>query len=338
MSEPTVGVVIIGRNEGERLARCLASVAGTAHCVYVDSGSTDGSVALARARGVAVVELGIPPPFTAARARNAGLQQLLSDHPELQLVQLVDGDCEVQPGWTSAAVGALQAEPRLAAVCGRRRERFPAASVYNALCDDEWNLPLGPALMFGGDVMLRVSALRQVEFYSPRMIAGEEPDLAARLHKAGWLLRVLPVEMTLHDANITRLSQWWQRMRRAGYAYAELAVLHGDLPETGYARALRRISIWGCVVPSLCAVTIAAAFFDRRWLLATAVLLLLWTVNLTRIALRERARGLGWKLACASALSLTAGKVAQFLGVWRYWHNRRLAREATLIEYKRPGT
>ncbi len=39
-----LGVVVIGRNEGERLRRCLESVLGaTPGVVYVDSGSSDGS-------------------------------------------------------------------------------------------------------------------------------------------------------------------------------------------------------------------------------------------------------------------------------------------------------
>ena len=42
---PRVGVVAIGRNEGERLRVCLESARRDVHAlVYVDSGSTDGSV------------------------------------------------------------------------------------------------------------------------------------------------------------------------------------------------------------------------------------------------------------------------------------------------------
>lgn len=45
----SLGVVVIGRNEGERLKRCLASLLGNVdQIVYVDSGSTDGSVQLAQ--------------------------------------------------------------------------------------------------------------------------------------------------------------------------------------------------------------------------------------------------------------------------------------------------
>jgi len=111
--------------------------------VYVDSGSTDNSVALARREAVTVVELAVPPNFTAARARNAGLAELLADDPDLEFVQMIDGDCEVQRGWIDAALKALRDEPDCALVFGRRRERYPERSVYNALCDDEWNAPIG---------------------------------------------------------------------------------------------------------------------------------------------------------------------------------------------------
>ena len=70
-----VGVVAIGRNEGERLDKCSESVIGrTTPVVYVDSGSADGSVSKARRAGSDVVELDARIPFTAARARNAGFR------------------------------------------------------------------------------------------------------------------------------------------------------------------------------------------------------------------------------------------------------------------------
>src|SRR5947209_19431049 len=99
-----VGVVAVGRNEGERLRRCLASLQGqSAALVYVDSGSTDGSVAVARSFGASVVELDTSVPFTAARARNAGFDRLMAEHPDLAYVQFVDGDCEVDPDWVGRA-------------------------------------------------------------------------------------------------------------------------------------------------------------------------------------------------------------------------------------------
>jgi len=130
------GVVAIGRNEGERLRRCLASVvAGAARVVYVDSGSTDGSVELARGFGAEVVALDMSRPFTAARARNQGWRRVLELEPALDYIQFVDGDCEVIAGWLEVARGFLDAHADVAAVAGRNRERHPERSIYNLLCD-----------------------------------------------------------------------------------------------------------------------------------------------------------------------------------------------------------
>ena len=83
-----IGVVAIGRNEGDRLIRCLDSLRqhlpNTVPIVYVDSGSTDNSVAEARVRNVRVVCLDMSIPFTGARARNAGLDYLMQHFPDTE--------------------------------------------------------------------------------------------------------------------------------------------------------------------------------------------------------------------------------------------------------------
>jgi glycosyltransferase involved in cell wall biosynthesis len=77
-----IAAIAIGRNEGERLVRCFASLQGRVGLiVYVDSGSTDGSVAAAQDSGAEVVALDLSVPFTAARARNAGLARVLELAP-----------------------------------------------------------------------------------------------------------------------------------------------------------------------------------------------------------------------------------------------------------------
>src|SRR4051812_21398157 len=177
-----IGAVVIGRNEGERLRRCLESVVGRVRqVVYVDSGSSDGSIALAVALGVEVLRLDLRQPFTAARARNAGFARLGDCGQELRYVQFVDGDCEVVGGWFEKARAFLEDHPEVAVVCGRRRERHPEHSVYNMLCDIEWDTPVGEAKACGGDALMRCDAFRQVNGYRPDLIAGEEPDLCVRL-------------------------------------------------------------------------------------------------------------------------------------------------------------
>ncbi len=247
-----IGLVIIGRNEGQHLLKCLLSVKATpAVIVYVDSGSTDGSVELARSLGVDVVELEVSTPFTAARARNTGLAYLLEADAPIKFVQFVDGDCEVVSGWLECAQLTLDAQPNVAVVCGRRRERFPDKSIYNQLCDMEWDTPVGETKACGGDAMMRVESFQQVGGFNPTLIAGEEPELCVRLRQKGWKIIRLDAEMTIHDAQLTSFSQWWKRAIRAGHAYAEGAWLHGREPERHWVKESRSIWFWGLLLPVL---------------------------------------------------------------------------------------
>ena len=320
----SIGIVLIGRNEGARLAVALASIPpGVKSRVYVDSGSTDGSVARAEAAGARVVPLDPGQPFTAGRARNEGFQALIADHP-VTYVQFIDGDTELIPGWIETATDFLDSHPRVAVVCGRRRERFPEASVYNRLCDREWDTPVGQTKACGGDAMMRAVAFDGVGGFNPRLIAGEEPELCLRLRQAGWEIWRIDQEMTLHDAAMTRFSQWWTRSRRAGYAAAEGAALHGTPPERHGIAATRRAVLWALALP-FC--TIAGAVLVSPWVL---VLLLAWPAQILRLALRDGSGRGAWE----NAIFLVLGKFPEAVGVLEYHLRRRVRRPARLIEYK----
>ena len=148
-----VGAVVIGRNEGERLKRCLRSLlAQVEKVVYVDSGSRDDSVAFARSLGVEVAVLDTSAPFTAARGRNAGFDALLA-LGDFTYVQFVDGDCALEPGWIEAARATLDADPTLGLVTGWRTEMDPGRNVYHAMCEVEWHRPPGDITVCGGDMI-----------------------------------------------------------------------------------------------------------------------------------------------------------------------------------------
>jgi GT2 family glycosyltransferase len=291
--------------------------------VYVDSGSTDGSVTAAQAAGAAVVDLDLSIPFTAARARNEGLARLLADGP-LDHVQFIDGDCALQPGWIDTAQAFLDDNPKVAVVHGRRRERAPGASIYNQLCDWEWDVPPGPVKACGGDAMMRVAALEAVGGYNPGLIAGEEPELCVRLRAAGWQIHCLDAEMTLHDAAMTRFGQFWKRACRAGHAYAEGAALHGAPPERHGVTGRNRALLWGLALP-------VAALIGAIWHPVALLILAIYPAQVVRIALRQGPPGvMGWW----RALFLTVEKFPQAQGVLSYFVNRLRGRRAGLIEYK----
>lgn len=317
MTEAVVDAVVIGRNEGARLLACLASLQGQVRrLVYVDSGSTDGSAAAAAAQGAVVVALDMTQPFTAARARNAGLAVLADDPPDF--VQFVDGDCAVQPGWLPAARAFLAARPDVVAVCGRRRERFPQASVWNRLCDREWDTPVGEAAACGGDALMRHGAVAAVGGYDPALIAGEEPDLCLRMRRAGGRIWRLDQEMTLHDAAMTSARQWWRRTRRAGHAFAEGAWKHRAGAERHWQRETRRALVWGAGVPL--AAVLAGVVHP-----AGLALLLVWPLQVARLVPR---------LGAEAALFTVLGKLPEAQGVIGFHMARLRGRRRGLIEYK----
>ncbi len=325
-----VGVVAIGRNEGNRLRVCLKSLLASGidpqHMVYVDSGSTDDSVALARSLGLNVVELDAHAPFTAARARNAGFDRLMTVDPQLMYVQFIDGDCEIADSWMGDAATFLDEHPDVAIVCGRRRERHPEQSVYNRLCDIDWDGPTGSVRACGGDSMMRRDAFKSAGGFRSTLIAGEEPELCVRMRQSGWKIYRLSQDMCLHDAAMRKFGQWWLRNARAGHASAEGAWLHGGAPERHGVRPLFSSLLWGLVLPS--AIVLATVTGFSRVAVALA---LLYPLQVIRIASRGRYKGrVNWEMA----VFLVLGKFAEVSGNLRFLVNLLRGRHAKLIEYK----
>jgi GT2 family glycosyltransferase len=326
----TLGVVVIGRNEGERLAHCLASIGDPAlPVVYVDSGSTDGSVERARARAT-VVELDATAPFTAARGRNAGFEAITAAHPRLELVNFVDGDCEIAPGWLDTARRYLADHADVAVVFGRRRERHPEASPWNRCADVEWDGLPGDADACGGDAMMRAAVLRRAGLYDPTLIAGEEPELCLRIRRLGARIVRLDHEMTLHDAALLRFGQWWRRQARSGHAYAETVWRHRDAPDRARARQVLSVCFWAGLIP------LAALAFAPATRGASLLLLLTWAWpwrGLYRATRRLRSR----RDAVLYATACLLGKFAELGGMLAFVWNHGVRRSATtLIEYKGP--
>jgi GT2 family glycosyltransferase len=331
-----IGVVVIGRNEGDRLAQCLQSIDRSHPTVYVDSGSRDGSPDRARQMGIDVVILDAANGYTAARARNAGLDHLRKSAPDILYVQMIDGDCTLSPDWLATAATAMDRKPSTGALFGRRREFHPDRSIYNWLCDVEWAIPPGSVPAFGGDVMLRMEAVSAAHGYRDGMIAGEDPDLSIRLRQVGWEICCIDADMTIHDAALARFSQWWRRTARAGHAFAELAHRHPDRALHDYHGSCRRILFWGGAVPIFALTGLIAGLMTgaRSGLAIFAAMLLLIAGQVLRLTIREmRHRPLRQALALAAFLTL--GKYPEMLGMALYHGNRLRQRRSTLIEYKK---
>jgi GT2 family glycosyltransferase len=327
-----IGVVAIGRNEGDRLVRCLKSLVAQmpsgVSIVYVDSGSTDGSVEFARSIGIQVINLDLSIPFTMARGRNAGFRHLVAQSPDLKYVQFIDGDCELVDGWVDAAIAKLESDSQLAIVCGRRRERFPERSIYNRLADMEWNTPVGEAEACGGDALMRVEAIQTVGGYNEALIAGEEPDMCVRLRKLGWKIERIEAEMTLHDAEMTQFRQWWKRSIRGGWAMAAWSDLHSAPPERYRVRENRKHWSWVLGLP-LFAIGLVWFTSGISLLAFLGYLLLYWKVYQYRLN-----RGDSKADARLYAGFCIFGKIPESIGQVNYWLTKLRGKPATLIEYK----
>jgi len=328
-----IDVVVIGRNEGERLRRCLESIrAGEGvrtRIIYVDSGSTDASVELAESFGAEVVSLDMSTPFTAARGRNAGLERTRAD-----LVQFVDGDCELHPTWLRAGAEAIEREENLVAVFGSLRERHPEASLFNRLSEVEWDTLVGEAPYCGGIALMRADAVKQAAGFDPTIMAGEEPELCERLRAAGGRIMAIDAPMCAHDAAIHRLSQWWRRQVRAGYGMGQVAFRRNRVGGRVFTRQIGSALLWGVGWPLAMLTLLAVAIAWSALALGAALLALLMGAMLARIAIRGRRKGLTIGQACAHAGLTMLGKAGLSAGLFRWASDRLRGRTIDSMLYK----
>jgi GT2 family glycosyltransferase len=328
-SLPSVGFVVIGRNEGERLVACLRSILPhTDRIVYADSASTDGSRERAEALGVRTLRLDPSMPTSAARGRHEGLCLLQQLYPECRYVHFVDGDCVLDPRWPAKALAFLESHPDVAAVCGRRYERSPELSFYNWYMDREWNTPVGQAAACGGDALFRIAAYDAVGGFRTDLKAGEEPELCTRLREAGWTIWRLDLPMTEHDARMLRFSQWWGRAERSGYGYAQAWRATRNCSEPLYARELVHAFGWTVGLPVIA--LLLCLLVDGAWPLL--ILPAAYGAQVARIA----ARGdLGSMKSWRSAAHILLGQAAIAKGAAAAFTARG---QTNAFDYRRLGS
>jgi GT2 family glycosyltransferase len=323
------GVVIIGRNEGERLKICIQSVLNqTSKVVYVDSESTDGSLVYAVECGIHVISLDKNMPFSASRARNEGFAYLAKKYGELGCVQFIDGDCELLDGWLETAEGFLLSNPSWGLVAGRVRERFPEYSIYNLLCDIEWNTVNGEVEACGGIFCIRQTAFSQSGGFNIEVIAGEEPELCFRLREKGWKIFRIERSMVLHDAGISKFTQWWKRAVRSGHAYAQGCFLHHGKAGGYCLRDTARIWFWAFFLP--CSILFFSTAVSGKFLL----LLILYCIQFVKVALHLKDRAVKLSHSFIYSGFLVVGKFAQLVGQMIFLFRHIVEKKYEIIEYK----
>lgn len=326
---PLVSVVVIGRNEGQRLTRCLQSVAGMTRedfeleVIYVDSASTDGSPDNAATLGARVITLESAHP-SAARGRNAGWRAARGE-----FVLFLDGDTIVHPAFVSTALMVMRA-PDVAIVWGHRRELHPEHSIYNRVLDLDWTYPPGRTAFCGGDALMRVSMLQVVDGFDASLIAGEEPDLCRRIRALGGIIQHIDAPMTGHDLAITRFAAYWKRAYRAGHAYAEIASRYRHSPDPLWLRDSRR----NLLHASSLALTLGMLPLSLAWPASTLLLLAMLLVLIGRTFLRCRWKSADRRTRLLYSLHAHLQQLPIALGQVSYFLNVQRGQRSRLIEYK----
>ncbi len=319
-----VGIIIIGRNEGERLLPAFRAARKSGEvAVYVDSASTDNSVELAHQAGLETVVLSSDVPLSAARGRNAGFQHLMNRNPSLQYIQFVDGDSELDAAWLATAQSELDRDESVSIVCGQLRERFPDQSIYSLLCDLEWRKPTGEIPYCGGIFMVRADVFSKAKGFDPSVPAGEEPELCSRIRAAGGRIVRLDQPMAIHDANMTRFGQWWTRNFRTGYGGLDIQERFGQL---GFSKINRSAWIWAVGWPVTVAVAALLGLLFGGLvsaLLCGGSAAAILPAQVIRLAFRTKGVELSWSQAVACASMTLLSKVAQLQGqIYWYLHHR----------------
>ncbi len=330
-ADAVISIVVIGRNEGQRLALCLESVKRmrsvfVKELIYVDSASTDDSPELALRYGATVIVVRPERP-TAAIGRNAGWRRATSD-----LILFLDGDTVLHPQFAREACDALEEEPSIAAVWGHRREIYPETSIYNRILDLDWIYPPGLTEFCGGDVMMRREVLIETGGFDERLIAGEEPELCRRIRSRGYGILHIDCPMTGHDLQIVRWSQYWKRATRAGHAYAEVSERFRNSKDPFWTSDRRRNMIRGSWWVMSLAVALSVSIF------LGVLPILLWFALLLLLSVRSawKAR---WKRSTPGVLMLYGfhshlQQVPILVGQLQYELSKSRKRALKLIEYK----
>jgi len=327
-----VSVVVIGRNEGDRLRRCLASVVAMnkngfdTEIIYVDSGSTDNSLEIANDFGAQVIALQPERP-TAALGRNAGWLAAQG-----ATVLFLDGDTILDANFVAQSLPDLWRENH-AVVWGHRREIHPEESLYNRVLDLDWIYAPGLTQFCGGDALMRYAALAEVDGYDETLIAGEEPDMCRRMVGRGYTILHVDRPMTGHDLAMTSWSQYWKRATRAGHAYAEISQRMAEVGQTFWADEVERnrkraVTLMGAAVWAV----LATIFFRSWWPLLATVLF--YALLVLRSAYKARWKSHDMLTLLLYGVHSHLQQIPIYFGQRSYQRLRKKGQKAALVEYK----
>lgn len=235
-----VTVVVPARDAGRTLASCLDSLVAVreapgsrvARIILVDDGSNDDTAAIARQRGIDVLETG---GRGAGAARNAGIAEATTE-----LVWFVDADCVAEVDALERLVPHL--DDAAVAGVGGTYDIADDATLLERLIHEE--IKVRHDRMEGDvdflatfDVLYRRGVLEEIDGFDERYLKGQDADLAFRVLEAGHRLRFEPASVVRHH-HADRLSRYLRVQRQQGYWRVALHLEHRGREGNSYSGAV----------------------------------------------------------------------------------------------------
>lgn len=193
-----VSIVIIGRNEEKTVGKCLTAAIGAAEqiggaeIIFVDSASTDNTVAVVQSYGIRVLSLKPDWVLTPSAGRFIGSHYSTGD-----FILFVDADTLVYRDFLPKAIEHFRRNPTIGGINGRLDDTDEQGEIfenveerYDEITEVKWLR--GPCCFY------RREALRCAGSFNPHLAVEEEAELGLRLIKHGWKLRLIPVPMACH--------------------------------------------------------------------------------------------------------------------------------------------
>jgi glycosyltransferase involved in cell wall biosynthesis len=311
LSYPNISCIVIGINSARTIVSCIKSIKKSDYpklieIIYVDGGSSDNSVELAKKLGVKVIQLKQEHP-TPGRGRNVGWKNASNE-----LIQFLDGDTTLDQKWLKKAIKHI--DNKTVAVCGYGKEKDPNKNWYHLVADLEWSNETGNIKYFGGNVLIKKSILEETSGYNDNLIAGEDPEFSFRIREKGYNIKRLDSLMYYHDINMNNLKEYFKRCFRKGYGYAEVGTMRLKKKEYGWIKRTIKTTIKtiGTFV-----FLILALLFQNIYFVSFALLLNI--IPIIKISRFKKQYKLNIKKSIIYALHLVLAAYLTTAGVFRYY-------------------
>jgi glycosyltransferase involved in cell wall biosynthesis len=221
-----VSIIVIGRNEAQRIERCLRSVFASmpsredCEVIYVDSASEDETVAIASRFPIRILQLRQSWKLSPSAGRYIGYQ-----HARGKYLLFVDGDSLLYKRWLVRACEFLGENPACGGVGGIMHQAYlsrsgnciAVAKNYFSQSPEE---PVRAAVSLSGIAMYRRDAMEKAGTFNPFLTTGEECELALRIQDAGYsLARIFEPMCVTYSSPRETVGEIMRRSRSKLYDY-----------------------------------------------------------------------------------------------------------------------